>query len=138
MKTRTLSQRLTFDMDSTAGYVGINISPHAGSMLHVNGLSTFGDNFTTGTTINIDPFLDASYAGIYAEKNGAYQGMTFDVHDMIFRMDASSGVGLALTNGGDAQILRNGRGIILNNAAGTLTKRVRLNDTGDGLIFEAP
>lgn len=30
------------------------------------------------------------------------------------------------------------KGIVLTNAAGTLTKRARLNDTGDGLIFENP
>lgn len=29
-----------------------------------------------------------------------------------------------------------GKGIILTNAAGTVTKRVRLNDAGNGLIFE--
>lgn len=28
------------------------------------------------------------------------------------------------------------RGVILTNAAGTVTKRVRLNDAGDGLIYE--
>jgi len=30
-----------------------------------------------------------------------------------------------------------GAGIVLTNAAGTVTKRVRLNDAGDGLIYEA-
>ena len=29
-----------------------------------------------------------------------------------------------------------GGSLILRNSSGTLTKRVRLNDTGDGLIFE--
>jgi len=31
-----------------------------------------------------------------------------------------------------------GKGVVLTNAAGTVTKRVRLNDAGDGLIFENP
>ena len=31
-----------------------------------------------------------------------------------------------------------GKGIVLKNAADNVTKRVRLNDAGDGLIFEAP
>jgi hypothetical protein len=31
-----------------------------------------------------------------------------------------------------------GKGIILTNAAGTVTKRVRLNDAGNGLLFETP
>jgi len=30
-----------------------------------------------------------------------------------------------------------GKGVVLTNAAGTVTKRVRLNDAGDGLIYEA-
>ena len=37
---------------------------------------------------------------------------------------------------GDVTLLTAGKGVILKNAAGTLTKRVRLNDTGDGWIFE--
>jgi hypothetical protein len=40
--------------------------------------------------------------------------------------------------GGDVQIGTAGEGVILTNAAGTVTKRVRLNDAGDGLIYEAP
>lgn len=31
-----------------------------------------------------------------------------------------------------------GKGVVMTNAAGTVTKRVRLNDAGDGLIFENP
>jgi hypothetical protein len=40
--------------------------------------------------------------------------------------------------GGDIKVATLAKGVILTNAAGTLTKRVRLNDTGDGLIFENP
>jgi hypothetical protein len=39
---------------------------------------------------------------------------------------------------GDLQITTSGKGVILTNANGTVTKRVRLNDAGNGLIFEAP
>ena len=39
---------------------------------------------------------------------------------------------------GDFAALTAGKGIVLTNAAGTVTKRVRLNDAGNGLIFEAP
>jgi len=39
---------------------------------------------------------------------------------------------------GDLFAVTAGKGIILKNAAGTVTKRVRLNDAGDGLIFETP
>jgi hypothetical protein len=38
----------------------------------------------------------------------------------------------------DIEIVTDGKGVILTNAAGTVTKRVRLNDAGDGLIFETP
>jgi hypothetical protein len=38
----------------------------------------------------------------------------------------------------DLTISTAGKGVVLTNAAGTVTKRVRLNDVGDGLIFEAP
>lgn len=38
----------------------------------------------------------------------------------------------------DLQIVTAGKGIIMTNADGTLTKRVRLNNTGDGLVFENP
>ena len=46
----------------------------------------------------------------------------------------------AIVQGGtiaDWKLLTAGRGIILKNAAGTVTKRVRLNNVGDGLIYEA-
>ena len=38
---------------------------------------------------------------------------------------------------GDFMPVAAGKGVILLNAAGTVIKRVRLNDAGDGLIFEA-
>ena len=41
-------------------------------------------------------------------------------------------------NGGDMKICDNGKGIILTNAAGTYTKRVYLNSTGNGLSFTNP
>lgn len=37
---------------------------------------------------------------------------------------------------GDMTLMTKQKGIVLTNAAGTVTKRVRLNDLGDGLIFE--
>lgn len=38
---------------------------------------------------------------------------------------------------GDVTVLTPGKGIILTNSAGTLTSRVRINDTGDGIIIES-
>ncbi len=43
-----------------------------------------------------------------------------------------------MVSGGDFQVAWPAKGIVLTNAAGTITKRVRLNDTGTGLIFEDP
>jgi hypothetical protein len=40
--------------------------------------------------------------------------------------------------GGDIKIATSSKGVIMTNAAGTITKRVRLNDTGDGFVFENP
>jgi hypothetical protein len=38
----------------------------------------------------------------------------------------------------DLKIVTAAKGVIMTNAAGDVTKRVRLNDAGDGLIFENP
>jgi hypothetical protein len=43
---------------------------------------------------------------------------------------------LAVITNMDVKIESPGKGIIMTNAAGTVTKRVRLNATGDGLIYE--
>jgi hypothetical protein len=37
---------------------------------------------------------------------------------------------------GDVTMSTAGKGVVLTNATGTVTKRVRLNNAGDGLIFE--
>jgi len=56
---------------------------------------------------------------------------------------ASSSLNGASVNGGsvhatttDVIVDTAGKGVVLTNAADTVTKRVRLNDAGDGLIFE--
>lgn len=38
----------------------------------------------------------------------------------------------------DLTVSTAGKGLVLTNAGGTVTKRVRLNDAGDGLIYETP
>lgn len=37
---------------------------------------------------------------------------------------------------GDITVITRQKGLILTNAAGTVTKRVRLNNAGDGIIIE--
>lgn len=39
---------------------------------------------------------------------------------------------------GDLTIDTDGKGVVMTNAAGTVTKRVRLNDAGNGLLYEDP
>lgn len=46
--------------------------------------------------------------------------------------------GNIVLSGADFRASTAGKGLILTNAAGTVTKRVRLNDAGDGLVFENP
>jgi hypothetical protein len=46
--------------------------------------------------------------------------------------------GLSVTSRGDMTVSLAGKGLVLTNAAGTIRQRVRLNDTGNGLIFENP
>lgn len=41
-----------------------------------------------------------------------------------------------LDTAGDVTISTAGKGIVMTNAAGTVTKRVRLNDAGNGLVYE--
>ncbi len=40
------------------------------------------------------------------------------------------------TTQGDVTLLTPSKGIILKNATGTVTKRIRLNDAGSGIIIE--
>ena len=37
---------------------------------------------------------------------------------------------------GDVTLETKGKGVVFTNAAGTIAKRVRLNDAGDGIIIE--
>ncbi len=44
----------------------------------------------------------------------------------------------AFEDDGDLKLFTSGKGVVLTNAGGTVTKRVRLNDAGNGLIYEDP
>jgi hypothetical protein len=41
-----------------------------------------------------------------------------------------------LDTNGDITFITAAKGIVLKNASGTVTKRIRLNDLGDGIIIE--
>lgn len=51
----------------------------------------------------------------------------------VFGSDTSGNVDVTI---GNLVLGTAGKGVVLKNAAGTVTKRVRLNDAGDGLVFE--
>jgi hypothetical protein len=69
-----------------------------------------------------------------------WNNLAFEMlYDKLIVRDVTSAVDVFyLFRTGDFQALLKGKGIVLTNAAGDVTKRVRLNDAGDGLIFEVP
>jgi len=105
--------------DPTAYGINVGAKIGLGGIYDSNGTySLFG-----GVGVVKETAADANSAGatvLYAHPSG---GAVFEV--------------VRATSGGDWKLLTNGKGIVIKNAAGTVTKRVRLNDIGDGLIFEA-
>jgi hypothetical protein len=96
--------------------------------------------------------VDGTYDGgtLQAEINlralGIYSGGGYGSTMSLWTSDGTSITrkvtvakdGLTSVTSNDLKISLAGKGVILTNAAGTVTKRVRLNDAGDGLIFENP
>jgi len=80
---------------------------------------------TSGTATSLTISSDGTGSVIISQDGGADTVATFN----------GTGMDLAV---GDCEISTDGKGVIMTNAAGTVTKRVRLNDAGDGLIFEDP
>lgn len=50
--------------------------------------------------------------------------------------DLNEKIGTKFATLGDVTVLTPGKGIVLTNAAGTITKRIRLSDAGTGFIIE--
>ena len=65
-----------------------------------------------------------------------FEGISGGVPYTGWQMDRVTGLIKIGVN--DFQIMTAGKGVVLTNATGTVTKRVRLNDAGNGLIFENP
>jgi hypothetical protein len=72
-------------------------------------------------------------AGMVIQQNSGAPIDFYTNDHNVATLDASDNLKINL---GDLKILTAGKGTILKNAAGTLTRRVRLNDTGDGLLFD--
>ena len=90
-------------------------------------IELYDDDFGDGIKVLLNP-VTHKFELYSSVSGGGYLKM----------MDIARGTGLRLYGYHDVRIMQGGQGIVLTNAAGTVTKRVRLNDAGDGLIFEAP
>jgi hypothetical protein len=79
------------------------------------------------------PYIDlkADYADDYAAR------IQLDVATGDLLLKQSATTTFNLRDSGDFKIYTAGKGVVLTNAAGTLARRVRLNDAGDGIIIEA-
>jgi hypothetical protein len=113
--------------DSTILYAnGIRASPAAAGVIEIGNPDT-GTTLirisTGGSPTQCDIELNDSSGAIYFRNSG----------------DAKAHIGPAgLYSYTDVKLGTAGTGVIMVNNAGTVTKRVRLNDAGDGLIFETP
>jgi len=74
---------------------------------------------------------------IYTHTDDVWVFEHLKLEDIKFSSDTDGSDIWFMKSGGDFQVTVQGKGVVLTNAAGTVTKRVRLNDAGDGLIFEA-
>ena len=116
---------LYLDVSTTAGLFGnLNSSNANGGYLRwqTNGTS-IADIGSAKQVYNTGTANDFALGA----RSGYYLGL-----------GANGAESVRLTTNGDAQILQSGKGVVMTNAAGTVTKRVRLNDAGDGLVFENP
>jgi len=90
------------------------------------------DNFTADS---VDPTY---FNGLRYTSDGTVPGGTKAYVKIEYwkKESITASPALAMASG-DFKSTIAGKGIVLVNAAGTVTKRVRLNDAGDGLLYEA-
>jgi hypothetical protein len=85
-------------------------------------------------------YFSGGKLAVYEEDDGSgvygfgITGGSLDIYVNGNKMAAATMT--SLETAGDFKSTIAGKGVVLKNAAGTVTKRVRLNDAGDGLIFE--
>jgi hypothetical protein len=58
------------------------------------------------------------------------------IRELTYMLGRTENTYATISTPDDITITTKGRGIILKNAAGTVTKRIRLNDAGDDIIIE--
>ena len=97
-----------------------------------------GTNFISPLQILVDPYVPASNFGLFDVSGGANPTKFFRIAGGEFEVvnNAYTAVIFGLTDGGDVRVPVAGKGMLLKNAAGTIVKRARLNDAGNGLIYE--
>ena len=116
---------------------------------------TRGDNDEESMDVYNNGYSSETQFGIRIQKrgSGSYRDFVFDKYDgsnpkvklLVIKTESGNvGIGDKATpaakldvSGGDIYVSDAGKGIILKNAAGTICRRVRLNDAGDGLIFDS-
>lgn len=93
-----------------------------------------------GVGVQIDLVSDNAYSGV--SEYGSIAAVGTDLGnisgDLVLKtmLNNSSTEKLRIKSTGDAVLATAGKGVVMTNAAGTVTKRMRLNDAGDGLVFE--
>jgi len=135
------------------GFVGVGAAPSAwalfnafelggnGAIMAASGLNWFNNAYYNGsdyvykTTAAATRLLNSGGEWYWYRAASGTAGTAITFGTPKFTMDASDNFA---ANVGDFVAAAAGKGVVLKNSAGSITKRVRLNDTGDGLIFENP
>jgi hypothetical protein len=104
---------------------------------------TFANNHSLGASITPGTAVFTNNSAAITQYGNKTGGNGFSLPSSKYRGDFSiysvAGVeGFKFVSGGSFQILGAGMGIQMKNAADNVTRIIRLNDAGDGLIYDTP
>ena len=130
--------------DLTAGRAVAGVQFNATGTAGVNNRAFYATGTTTSATF---AYFGNTGGGLLYGVEASSGGNLFPAttgYATVFGTDTNTPIEIATNNSikfsfgtaGDFTLKTAGKGVVLTNAAGTVTKRVRLNDAGDGLIFE--
>lgn len=117
---------------STSANIGPGGTSTGLGALYLNGGSGGGGGLIQGQQNNSPTWL----IGDTATALGSGTGMIEFIYGGAPKITWLQGTGEVHRSVPDGIQFPAGKGLVLTNAAGTITKRVRLNDAGDGLVFE--